>query len=276
MDVCLETIVNGLGAAFEAIWQFINRPLFITITSTFVAAFAGAYGAQSIAENNRKKNNLLKEIRNTNAAIMALHGICERCFDLKTQHVVSLKKLFDEQKADAIRLLHSGSLFKLEADLRALYPLTLPVEIVEKHLFEQISANAKTLAATSTLIGAVHSLNESINKRSVLIQEYKEKGLPSRSDFIYLYFGIEDEHGNRDTSFSDTIDAIYNQTDDCIFFSSLMCAELSKHGIRKKKELGDSSVNINTINFNDAEELGLMPDSKNYADWLNKFPELDQ
>ena len=89
MEFIIQTIVD-----------FLNSTFFLTLTGTFIAAFAGAYGAQYIIEKIKKKENLIKEIRNTNAALTTAFSICNTSLSLKKQHVKSLKENFDKQRKD--------------------------------------------------------------------------------------------------------------------------------------------------------------------------------
>jgi hypothetical protein len=56
--------------------DFFNSVFFTAIAGSLAGAFAGARAAQRIAEKTRNKEELLREIRNTNAATMVAFGVC--------------------------------------------------------------------------------------------------------------------------------------------------------------------------------------------------------
>jgi hypothetical protein len=74
-----------------------------------------------------------------------------------------------------------------------------------------------------------------------------------------------------------TIDAIYSQTDDGIFFSRLLCQDLARHGQALAAQFDKShkkrNIIINEPDFSKAEKAGLMPPAENYSDWTKMFVE---
>src|SRR5689334_19372520 len=81
-----------------------NAELIKKIIEDFIVAgtgaFAGAYGAQIITERSKLREELTKEIRNTNAAISISFGICNFLLSMKHQHVKDLKEKYDAQRKD--------------------------------------------------------------------------------------------------------------------------------------------------------------------------------
>ncbi len=140
--------------------SFLNSNFFLTITGTFVAAFSGAYGAQYIIEKIKKKEDLIKEIRNTNAAITTAFSICNTSLSLKKQHVKSLKENYDKQKHDFLEFdrklsrgeIERGRFFEFQVDFQSISTLSLPIDILKKQLFEKVSTTGKILTITTTLI----------------------------------------------------------------------------------------------------------------------------
>lgn len=63
--------------------------IFTAIAGSFAGAFAGAVAAQRIADKTRNKDELLKEIRATNAATMIAFGVCNSILLAKKQHIVA-------------------------------------------------------------------------------------------------------------------------------------------------------------------------------------------
>jgi hypothetical protein len=93
-----------------AVWQFskdfLNSNFFTAIAGACAGAFAGAYGAQRIVARGKEKEELLAEIRNTNAATVVALGICNTFLAIKKQHVKRLKETFERQKADYLARAH--------------------------------------------------------------------------------------------------------------------------------------------------------------------------
>jgi len=261
----LFTFINDF---FDLIWQFLNTSFFLTIAGTFSAAIAGAYGAQKISEKTKNKEYQLTEIKNTNATTMIAFNICIVCLSLKKDHVKPLKDNYDQQLKDYQKATKG---FVLEADFKSISPLMLPLDLLQKQVFEKIPSNSKVLIITTTLTNAIQLLNDSIETRNDLIKTYKKNSPIECDKLINLYFGCPDKHGNIDQHYPDTIDSIHRLTDDCIFFSNLLCKELYKHGSIHKKEYGKNAPYINNPDFTKAEKHNLMPNSENYNNWNDMF-----
>jgi len=283
MDVNWQEILtdfqNIIISLVDIILLFLSSHIFMTILGTFAAAFAGAYGAQFFIDKKQKNDAILDEIRNTNSAIVASFSICNSCLSLKKQYVKSLKEDHDSKRKDLDkfleerekRLIKPEKQFELRADFQTISPLVLPVEILERQVFEKISTKARAQNLTSTLISTIQSLNSSINQRNKLIGLFKEQFPMEDGALVRFYFGLPDNNGHVDNNYPDSINAIYSQTDDCIFFSKLLCSDLHKHGISLKEQLDNKSIVINKADFEIARNNDLLPDPENYNDWVEMF-----
>lgn len=276
LDVQLPT---WLTAHWPEIKDFFNSVFFTAVAGSLAGAFAGAYGAQRIAERAKYRDQLLKEIRDTNAAIMIAFGVCNSLLSMKEQHVKSLKEDFETQKTGLLDHKKNRELghiskdkeFHFTADLQTLSLPLLPVDILQRQVFEKLSLVGRPLSLTTTLSQSVHSLSASLDKRNQLIESYK-----AGNDGISpaLYFGLP-QTGQINQDYPSVIDAIYNQTDDGIFFGQLLCKDLVEHGnqIAKqfKKLFGKDAPMITEPNFGKAEKSDLMPNTDKYVDWLTMF-----
>lgn len=280
INTAYQFVYTSVVSLIDLAPQFVGSNLFMTIFGTLAAAFAGSFGAQHFINKQQKKDALLSEIRNINSAIMTAFNICNSCLSLKKQHVKSLKEEFDlkrnelEQFKKDMKNEANGpeNIFAFRADFQSLPPLTLPIELLEKQIFEKVSAKGRALGLTITLITTIQSLNRSINHRNTTIQWIKEN-VPTEEHerLVQLYFGLPDRNGHIDNNYPDTINAINNLTDDCIFFSKLLCADLKEHGTKLKENLRDKSIVISEPDFEIAEKAELMPDEENYDDWYKMF-----
>lgn len=279
----LETLLFAFSKLLKFIasgtWTFLNTQFALTLIGTFSAAFAGAYGASAIIEGNKRRDDLLRELRITNAAIMVSFEICNSFLSMKKQWVRDLGANYHQLKSnfdDFRDKRRNGRIpkdqpFVFEADFITLNPMVMPSEILVKQVFEDITSPARAYTLTNTLIRTMDSLNQSILERNRLIREWKEKKQVSNNELAIFYFGLPDGSGHVDSSYPNSIQAICSLTDDCIFFSQLLCTDLVEHGDKIRKRLGKLGPRVNRPNFSNAVELGLMPSDDNYKDWTKMF-----
>src|ERR1700761_3778509 len=77
-----------------------NSNFFTAVAGALAGAFGGAWAAQRIAESSKLRDELVKEIRNTNAAASILYGIANAHLGLKKQFV---KALYDNYRDEQTR-----------------------------------------------------------------------------------------------------------------------------------------------------------------------------
>jgi hypothetical protein len=279
--MCIDQIESLISFVFKNVWNFANS----TIITTLIGAFSGAYGGYLIVEKNKKRESLLSEIRNTNAAITVAFQICTSYLSLK-QHVKPLKENFykscqdfeDFDSKKKQKKIPMDEKFPLKADLEFLEKMMMPIDVLQKLNFEKISLNGLPLFLTTTLIRAIQSLNNFIEKRNQLIELYSEQykaNLLRTSDdkFFFSYFGLKDNSGNIDKNYPDCVDFIYEGTDECIIFSKFLCEELIAHGEQLQKKFGKKSPGIYKPNFQEILDADLMPDETKYASLKSIFAE---
>lgn len=265
-------------AYWPEIKDFFNSIFFTAIAGSFAGALGGAWAAQRIAEKAKHKEQLLKEIRYTNASIVVATGICNSLLAMKKQHIKPLKESLEVQKVaflDHQRKFKLGQInkdveFHLACDFETLLPPHLPLDILQRQVFEELSLVGRPLRLTTTLYQTVQDLSMSLEKRNQLIEFYKNTNTISPA----LYFGLPQAGGiNKD--YPSTLEAIYSQADDGIFFSELLSKDLVEHGnqlVLKLKNLSKKDVPIiSTFDFSEAEIAGYMPKPDNYTDWFTKF-----
>lgn len=191
MRVCLDVqLPTWLTAQWLDIKDFFNSVFFTAISGSLAGAFAGAYGAQRIAERAKYREQMLKEIRDTNAAITVSFGVCNSLLSIKKQHVKSLKVEFETQRVNLLVFqqkrelgqISKDEIFHFKVDLQTLSLPPLPVDILQNQVFEKLSLVGRPLSLTTTLSQTMHSLSASLEKRNQLIESYKaanESLLPS-------------------------------------------------------------------------------------------------
>ena len=218
------------------IWQS-TRDFFNSVFFTAIAgSLAGAYGGQTYCRKGKKREELLTEIRNTNAAIMIAFAVCNSFLSIKKQHVGSLKQSYDSQKTsyfDHIKLSKSGQInshFKFIADFQSLFLPPFPLDILRQQIFEKLSVSNRPLMLVTTLAETVHGLNTSIDNRNRLIENYKNSAI-SGYQLLPLYFGLH-QHDTHviNQEYPALVDAIYIGKRMMVFFSKLLCVDLVDHG----------------------------------------------
>lgn len=288
--------VNKINLWFNNLWDiaspyltwenakaFSNSAFFTSLIGALAGAFAGAYAAQRIVERKKIRDELTKEIRNTNAAIMLAFNISNSLLTLKKQHVKALKENLDSSRKQLFehqRKLESGEIqrnvpFDFKADLQSL-PLTQhPIDTLRKQVFEQLTVGGRPLSLVASLIQAIEWLNSSIERRNQLIEKFKETRAPENPNFPAIYFGLPMSAGEVNLDYPNTVDGIYSYTDDGIFYSHLLCQDLNEHGkdlaTDFKKRFRGKAPRINEADYQIAQDSGLMPSDEDYSDWLKCF-----
>lgn len=269
--------------SLDATKNFMNSTFITSLIGALAGAYFGATAAQRIAERSKYREELLREMRNTNAAITLAYEVCGAFLRLKKQHVKSLKESYDAQKADLIEFMRKrdageipqGLVFDFKADLETLQPQALPMDTLRAVVFERLSIVGRQLNLVVTLTQTVESLMESLTKRNSLIESYKVEVAKDKQRLVPLYFGLPFGEGLVNREYPDMIAAIYSQTDAGIFFGSLLCKDLHEHGKQLsdafKKKFKNDPPCIKEVDFGPAVAEGLMPDEKDYSDWLKGF-----
>lgn len=150
------------------------------------------------------------------------------------------------------------------------------METLKGLVFEKISAYGRALALVSVLDQSLVGLREAIAKRDAWVHRFSSGGV-QKNAFKNYYFGLQFPNGDTNQEYPDLVFAIHSYTDDVIFFSSLLCADLIKHGeavrtpLTKKSEKGVPKVS--TADFAGPRASGLLPPDDQYSDWLNGFTE---
>jgi hypothetical protein len=156
-----------------------------------------------------------------------------------------------------------------------LTPVIVPIQVLERYVFEKISVRGRALAAAVDLVGAIDGFDKSVKYRNDLIAEIGKES-PVQADLLMeRYFGLRNANGVTDERFKVSLEAIYNQTDDCIFFSRILAADLLTYGNRLRQKnawkyrLGVPK--LKGVDWSTAEGQGLLPSDEAYASWLGGF-----
>ena len=264
----------------------LNSNFSTALLGSLAGAFAGAIAAQRIMERSKRRDELLKELRNTNAAIMVSFSICNAALALKKQHVQPLYETFNQEKAalqEFNQQRSSGqrqgnSIYHFQADFIVFEAPTLPMDTLKDLVFNKISAHGRPLSLVSVLDGSANGLRGAIAKRDQLVELIK-KGDISEAELPFYYFGLPLPSGHTNQEYPDLVMAIYSHVNHIVFFSALLCGDLMAHGNRLhnafKIQLGKGAPNVSSTDFSKPRDAGLIPPDSEYSDWLKGFAEQD-
>jgi hypothetical protein len=116
------------------------------------------------------------------------------------------------------------------------------------------------------------ALNNSITTRNTLIAKYNAEGA-NQGRNTHLIFGIPMPDGSVDTTYGDTLDAMYHYTDDCLYFVWRLCRDLEAYGywVRRRyvQEFDDRAPGISRGKYQELFDDGTMPSFDRFEGWEN-------
>jgi len=268
------SVVNAAQHFWPSIKSLFNSSFITALVGSLAGAYAGAWGAQKIAVKAKYKEDALTQIRSINAAISTSYSIMNAFLAMKKQHIQALKVDFDRTKR-LIERQRQGEVKRLEytANLLTFPNIHPPVSILQSLVFEKISSPARARVLTLQIRESIEFLNASISARNNLVEKFKTINF-YKEHLTDLYFGypLDTIH---DTSMPSLIEAIYNQVDDVIFFSLLLCKDLNQCGEKIKNNLDQRLQKIcpkvEDVDYSKPASEGLLPSKELYADWLKGF-----
>lgn len=143
--------LKGAKIILDFLWSGLNSSFGTALLAAAGGAFAGALGAQRIAEGSRRREDLLKELRNTNAATVLAATTCNTALAVKKQHVQSWYEKFRRERA-ALEVfleqrktgqIQANTPFDFQADLTIFGAPEVPVETLKHLIFHEISAHGR-------------------------------------------------------------------------------------------------------------------------------------
>lgn len=248
----------------------------VSFFGALAGASAGAWGAQRVIERTRRREELLREIRNTNAAVMVAFTIANTALGMKSQLV---KPMADRFRADLEELRKhlaapqaSGApkaKFSFQADLQGFLAPSFPVDTLKTLVFDRISAYGKALSLVPLIENASIGLSRSIEERRSLIADFKK--YPMDDAWALRYFGEKSPSGQTHREFADLVDVIASYTDDVIYFSGALTEELVAHGQLLHKAFaeryGKGAPKVDAPDFSGPKKSGLYPSGADYGAW---------
>lgn len=221
-------------------------------------AFAGAMTAQGIAKRNATIQRELDELRAINAAVSAANATVAAAAALKQQHVDVMKKTYDQLCAARDAAQVAGADFKFQADLETLPPFRSAVPILEKLLYERISADRGILGLFSVVTLSAAGVNDAIEARNSVVRALKARAPVPSDELAEIYFGLVTDAGHADLNFPASLEGLAHSLDAVILYGAVLTTELAKRAealSRKRREFPKPEK----VNFARLVETGLLP-----------------
>jgi hypothetical protein len=253
---------------------------FGTLLGTLLAAAFGAFAGALATSRRESRRAVTTELNCINAALMVCFSICNAFVSLKRQHVRPMAERYTAARKQYERArVHKGggrAEERIQADLQTLPLIRLPIETVERFVFEKISVRGRALAATVSLTGAIDALHSAIKHRNDLITVFHRASPLPHDMLAEKYFGIRSATGVIDESYSSGLTAIVLGTDDCIFFSRQLSDDLYEYGKQlRHRHLCRLRFGLPSLtgpaDWSEAEAEGLIPPATQYENWLKGF-----
>ena len=277
----------SLAAFFEPCWLAIkdlaNSQFGSQLLGAMAGALGGAYAAQKIAATNKQQDILHQEIRHTSAAIELAAMLTGTYFNLKGQIIRPLATEYAAQRSEAhdhyqmIQSLPVGARLPRPPAMRiALNSISKPhtrFERLEDIVVSKLSVAGRVRPLMAMFVQCAHSLDDSITNRSDLLALYRSDA-HSQAVLVHLIFGLPYE-GGVDDRYSQNIEALVSQTDDCIQFGMMLTDDLVAHSqklrVRYKKQFGVDVPATKKVIWDIPKKRGLLPNAEGYADWNSTF-----
>lgn len=262
-------------------WSVDYGSLFTTIIGALAGAGIGAWAAGYISEKNKTREQLTKEIRDTNAAIILALGVMNSGISLKKQFINTLKKDYEEQREKCWEIMRKMAAGQPQSDfpkisLLELQEIAPPITHLQEIVFSRLSTAGRSLASATELTDAVINLNSALKRRNQLITQFKNNDFPPGARKEHFCFGLPYGNGQTNEEYGDSIKGISLYSDDIIFFGSELCADLQEHGeslvnMYKRNRLGGQTPVINQLDLSEARKAGWIPDAEDYKGWTSGF-----
>jgi hypothetical protein len=265
---CAELDVLAGPGWLSSVWRFLNGNFGLALISASAGSFAGAWGAQIIAEQQGAKRRALEELRATNAATSLALSTTNMLIALKNQHLQRMLKHYGDDRNRLLEIRSAGhGTFKFTADFEALPWIELPTRQLSETVLREVDAPAAMIALMTMVNGSAAHLKMAIGQRNKLIEEVKDGPSLAPKQMVDMYFGIESD-GRCDKRYYSYINSINNYADSAILFSALITDQLIGHARNQAKRLGKAAPKVTDADFRPAFETGLIPDPNEYADTL--------
>ncbi|MEA2876765.1 MAG: hypothetical protein QOF14_1961, partial [Hyphomicrobiales bacterium] len=166
---------------WQATWQAFAQYLPANPFGTFISAAFGTIGGAWVASRVQTKRAVVAELNSVSSALALCFTICNKAMSLKRQHVLPVRERYEQARRDfdKARIANANRgggpplVYTLHADLETLTFPKMPTELLERQLFEKIAIRGRALAAAVDLVGVIDGLEQAIEQRNDLINEFR-------------------------------------------------------------------------------------------------------
>lgn len=260
--------------------KFLNSAFALSFVGALAGAAAGGLTAQRVIEKYKLRDELLKEIRNTHAAMMVSFTVCNTSLLLKKQLVRPMFDSFCKARNDFLQYRNErasgqrqgSAQYRFQMDMQEYMAPALPTETIKTLVFDRVNAFGRPLTLIAQIENATAGLSAAIAKRARLIEGFKTSAL--EPDLLALtYFGEKLPNGHTHREYADIVEVIHSYTNDLIFFSGLLTTDLATHGRARSgtfaKKFGKGAPSIDPPDFSGPKKSGLYPPDTDYSALLN-------
>lgn len=279
--------VAWLSLAWQWVIQLVSSHLFESGLVALAGAYFGAKTAQGTAARNKLRDELTKEIRDTNAAISLAFAISNSVMALKRQHLGSLKEGFDKDKKDLIEFerkrktgeIQGNKEYVVRCDFRYLAVPNPPTDTLQAHVVDRLSVVGRPLNLAVAIAESAVALRESIANRNEQIKAFRSEGVKRDRAFMARFFGLPTGDGEVDEIYSTTLDAMVLHADCLIYFTYLLCDDLQVHGARlvdRYRKRSKQAPRVTQVDFAPAKANNLIPPESEFESWSTAFVKLPE
>lgn len=259
----------------------------IALTSAVIGtaggAYAGAWAAQRIGKKAAEREATEQQMRDINAAIQLAYSVANPCINMKEQFVLPLLGHYEAQHATVHhyhslmlqgRLSPSTGVHLGSFAFRTFEPQRPPVSRLENVVLEKLRPRGRVQTLAVVLTQVLASLNTTVSEYNQLAREFRDQDI-ERPEVIARIFAIPSDRGDVDQRFRDTVRLLGELTDNCIFFSYLICMDLQEQGNELRQQhpkiFRGAARRVVRIDFSPAIHKGLVPSIDDYPDWKAGF-----
>ena len=267
-----------------SLWHYlIANENFSTAVVGVAASFAGAWGAQIAIFRRDQRREIVATLKSVNEAQALCSTIGNTLMAMKRQHLLAMVEKFRALELEYASLQTRSSaagqpeILNFAPNLMTLPIVKVPVERLEKTVFERLDIRMEALAATVELGKAFDLLNTSLIGRNDILAKWADGPKVRDDEVMYRYLGIH-RPDRADTRYKDFLFAIEKYCEDCIYFDMMVSEAICEYGQKLRRKYRHHIFwrlpKVSVPDFSKAKELGLIPDKKEYERWHIGFKRL--
>jgi hypothetical protein len=272
----LTQVALGEGLKMEifdmirSVWHLTPGPM-----KVFSTAAGGVVFGAWLTSRAQNKRNIVSELHALRAAHALCYSITNKALSLKKQHLVSMKSAYDAatEAHDAVMTKQGPRIFEIQLDLRTLSKTSFPTAALERILHDKCFVGGETIATAVAVTDAAYDLNLSLDYRNSLVAEFRNSLPADLESKTAIYLGLL--HSDTvDDRLRNNLEAICLQADCCIFFGRRLGGQLLSHENRVRRRAWSFRLPgraLEPIDWQVAEDTGLMPPDADFADWTKGF-----